>query len=314
MNKQDCIAVVLGGPSTEAEVSRVTGKAIADALRSLGYNAQEVELVPDQVVETLRAMDAKVVFNAVHGKYGEDGRLQAILESAAIPYTGCGLLASAVAMDKAATKRFLLTEKISTPRSLLFNRRNKEDLETIKAKIVAALGERVVIKAASQGSSIGVYVLKDASEIVDAMEKAFSYCNNVVVEECIVGKEITVGLLEEEGKVIPLPIIWIAPHSGAYDYHSKYTKGATDYHCPAPFSAELTAKINDLAVRTYRTLNLHGVARVDMMLDEQDKPYVLEANTVPGMTSTSLVPKAAAAIGISFPELCEKILNSACKY
>lgn len=314
MNKEDLIAVVLGGPSTEAEVSRVTGGAIAEALRSIGYNAQEVELVPDKIVATLQKMGASVVFNAVHGKYGEDGRLQAILESAAIPYTGCGLLASAVAMDKAATKRFLLTEGIPTPRCLIFNRRSKEALESIKAKIVAELGERVVVKAASQGSSIGVYVLDKEDQIIDAMEEAFSYCNNVVVEERIVGKEITVGLLEEEGKVITLPVIWIAPHSGAYDYHSKYTKGATDYHCPAPFSEELTAEIQEAALRTYRALNLHGVARVDLMLDEANKPYVLEANTVPGMTATSLVPKAAQAVGISFPELCEMILASAGKY
>lgn len=314
MNKEDLIAVVLGGPSTEAEVSRVTGGAIAEALRSIGYNAKEVELVPDKIVAILKSMDAKVVFNAVHGKYGEDGRLQSILESAGIPYTGCGLLASAIAMDKAATKRFLLTEGIPTPKSLIFNRRGREDLESIKNKIVAKLGAKVVVKAASQGSSIGVYVLDNEEQITDAIKQAFTYCNNVVVEERIVGKEITVGLLEEQGEVVALPVIWIAPHSGAYDYHSKYTKGATDYHCPAPFSKELTAKIKEAAIRTYRVLNLHGVARVDLMLDEQEKPYVLEANTVPGMTPTSLVPKAAAAVGMSFPELCEKILSSAGKY
>ena len=169
----------------------------------------------------------------------------------------------------------------------------------------------MVIKAATQGSSIGVVIPKEAEEIEAALNEAFSYSDNVLVEECIKGKELTVALMEEKGAIKPLPVIWIAPHSGAYDFHSKYTKGATDYHCPAPLGEEVTAHVQSLAVSAYKVLGLSGVARIDIMLDERGQGYVLEANTVPGMTATSLVPKAAAAVGISFPDLCERILLSA---
>ena len=312
MNKNDVVAVVLGGPSEERDVSRNTGHAICEALKEKGYNAHELELVPHTLIGDLKAMDAKVVFNAVHGLYGEDGRLPAILDAAGIPYTGCGVLASAVSMDKVATKRFLLQAGVSTPDCIILQKREAEDLQAIKARILERFGKTCVIKAAAQGSSIGVYMIKDESEIIDALKACFKLCDHVLVEECIVGKELTVSIMEENGKPVVLPIIWIAPHSGAYDYHSKYTKGATDYHCPAPLSKEVTEYVQGLARETYHILDLNGVARVDIMYDDvKNIGYVLEANTVPGMTGTSLVPKAAAAAGITFPELCEKILLSA---
>lgn len=312
MNKNDVVAVVLGGPSTENEVSRNTGHAICEALQEKGYNAHELELVPHTLIGDLKAMDAKVVFNAVHGLYGEDGRLQGILDAAEIPYTGCGVLASAIAMDKVVTKRILMSAGISTPDCLILHKRDADDLNAIKSRILEHFGVPVVIKAASQGSSIGVYIVKDQGEIINALEECFKLSCHVLVEECIVGKELTVSIMEENGKPVVLPVIWIAPHSGAYDYHSKYTKGATDYHCPAPLSEEVTAYVQELARETYNVLDLSGVARVDLMYDDiKNIGYVLEANTVPGMTSTSLVPKAAAAAGITFPELCEKILLSA---
>lgn len=312
MNKNDVVAVVLGGPSAEREVSINTGHAICEALKEKGYNAHELDLVPHTLIGDLKAMDAKVVFNAVHGLYGEDGRLPAILDAAGIPYTGCGVLASAIAMDKVATKRFLMSAGISTPDCFILNKRDSEDLQEIKARILDHFGVPVVIKAASQGSSIGVYIVQTEAEIINALEECFKLCDHVLVEECISGKELTVSIMEENGKPVVLPIIWIAPHSGAYDYHSKYTKGATDYHCPAPLSKEVTDYIQNLARETYHVLDLNGVARVDIMYDdEKNIGYVLEANTVPGMTGTSLVPKAAAAAGITFPELCEKILLSA---
>jgi D-alanine-D-alanine ligase len=311
MNKQDVIAVVLGGPSSEAEISRVTGGAIASALREKGYNAKELELDPPNLINELRAMDAKVVFNAVHGKYGEDGRLQSILEAAGIPYTGCGVLASAVSMDKSATKRYLQSAGIPTAPCLIINKRDAGDLQDLAKKIVAEFGLPVVIKAATQGSSIGVVIPKAEAEVVPALEEAFKYSRNVLAEKCIQGKELTISIMEEDGEPKPLPIIWIAPHSGAYDFHSKYTKGATDYHCPAPLDEKATAYVQGIAVATYKLLGLSGVARVDTILGEDGVAYVLEANTVPGMTATSLVPKAAAAVGISFPDLCEKILLSA---
>lgn len=311
MNKQDVVAVVMGGPSSEAEISRVTGSAIAEALAGKGYNVKSIELNPLTIIEDLKNCAAKVVFNAVHGMYGEDGRLQSILEALNIPYTGSRVLASAVAMNKAATKRFLLAENISTPKSLIFNKKINDDLEMVKNDILSSFALPVVIKAASQGSSIGVVIVKEEAEIIPALEETFRYSDNTLVEECISGKELTVSVMEDNGVAVPLPVIMIAPHSGAYDFHSKYTKGATDYLVPAPLSEEVTAYVQSLALSTYRVLGLSGVARVDIMLDENNIGYVLEANTVPGMTATSLVPKAAGAVGISFPDLCEMILLSA---
>lgn len=311
MNKQDAVAVIMGGPSSEAEISKVTGAAIADALTEKGYQVTRIELEPAKLGQQLAACGAKVVFNAVHGMYGEDGRLQSMLEALGLPYTGSRVLASAVAMDKAATKRFLLAEKISTPKCLIFSRRQAGDLTQLQARIEEQFGLPVVIKAASQGSSIGVVIVKEAGEIVPALREAFEFSENVLVEECIKGKELTVAMMEKDGVPEALPVIMIAPHSGSYDFHSKYTKGATDYLVPAPLSEEVTRHVQELALQTYLALGLSGVARVDIMLDENNQGYVLEANTVPGMTATSLVPKAAAAAGIAFPDLCEKILLSA---
>ena len=311
MNKNDVVAVVMGGPSSEAEISRVTGGAIASALREKGYNIKEIELNPADLASQLRECGAKAVFNAVHGMYGEDGRLQSMLEAMHMPYTGSGVLASAVAMDKAATKRFLLSAGISTPDCLLFNKRYDSDAAAIAEKILAKFAVPVVVKAASQGSSIGVVIVKAAGDVEQAVAEAFKYSDEIVVEECIKGRELTVSMIEENGMPRPLPIIMIAPHSGAYDFHSKYTKGATDYLVPAPLDEKTTADVQALAVATYKVLGLSGVARVDVMLGENGQGYVLEANTVPGMTATSLVPKAAVAVGISFPDLCEMILQGA---
>lgn len=311
ITKDTVVAVVLGGPSAEAEISRITGGAIANALREQGYNAKELELKPMTFINDLQAMGAEVVFNAVHGMYGEDGRLQSLLEAAEIPYTGSRILASAVAMDKCATKRFLQAADISTAKSMILLRRESSDLEAIKDEVLATFGLPVVIKAASQGSSIGVTIAKAEVEVLPALKTAFELSENVLIEECIQGKELTVSMMEADGEVKALPVIWIAPHSGEYDFHSKYTKGATDYHCPAPLDAETTAYVQEVALKTYKALGLCGVARVDIILAENGVGYVLEANTVPGMTATSLVPKAAAAVGISFQALCEKILLSA---
>lgn len=311
MDKTQRIAVVMGGPSTEAEISRKTGTAIAGALREKGYNIIEMELHPETFMQDIRNQKIDVVFNAVHGLYGEDGRLQSILESMNIPYTGSGVTACAVSMDKSATKRYLAAEGISTPRFLIFNRRFDGDRSAVLAKITATFSVPLVIKAASQGSSIGVEIVKDADKIAEAVDSCFGYCENIVVEEFIAGKELTCAVVEKDGELLPLPIVWIAPHSGAYDFHSKYTKGATDYYCPAPLTEDVTKAVQEAAVRTYRVLGLSGVARVDLILGTDNVPYVLEANTIPGMTATSLVPKMAVAMNIRFPELCESILLSA---
>ncbi len=310
-NKQDTIAVLVGGPSAEREISRNTGGAVAEALSSLGCNVVKLELEPKTVAAQLAALKAKAVFNCVHGLYGEDGRLQSILEAAGLPYTGSGVLASAIAMDKAASKRFFIADGISTPACLIFGKADLRDKGACLEKIKAKFSLPVVLKAASQGSSIGVAIVKEEAALAAALEDVSHYSEEVVAEEYIAGKELTVAIMEKEGEPTALPIIMIAPHSGAYDFHSKYTKGATDYLVPAPLREEETAAVQELALRAYRCLGLSGVARIDVLLNAEGTPFVIEANTVPGMTVTSLVPKAAAAVGIDFPALCALILAGA---
>lgn len=304
--KDKNIAVVMGGPSAEREVSLNTGKAILTALREAGYkNAVGIDLEPTRFVEQLREASIEVVFNAVHGQYGEDGRLQGALELLGIPYTGAGVLSSAMAMDKGISKRMFLSASIPTPRSCLFT--NRDLYRDLVKEITADFSIPIVVKSASQGSSIGVVIVEDSKNLSDAIQQAFQYSDTILVEEFIDGKELTVAIW---GKDEPqaLPVIEIVPYSGRYDYHSKYTKGATDYIVPAKLSDKTTLQVQKVALEAFAILGCRGIARVDIMLDRNNNPYVLEVNTIPGMTATSLVPKAAAAAGISFPDLCEKLL------
>ena len=307
-NKNQVVAVVMGGPSAEREVSLNTGAAIANALREYGYtNVVEIDLDPRNFGKQLAESKAEVVFNAVHGLYGEDGRLQTLLEIREMPYTGSGMIASVSCMDKVITKRVLRDAGISTPACLIVNKKESG----IKEKIMERFSLPVVIKPASQGSSIGVEIVKEENQLDEALANAFKYSRDILVEEFIGGKELTVSMMQKDGEVVALPVIHIAPHSGMYDYHSKYTKGATEYICPADLDEETTKKVQEISKQAYEVLGCSGVARADVMLDEEGNGYVLEINTVPGMTATSLVPKAAAAAGISFPELCNIILQSA---
>lgn len=307
-NKNQVVAVVMGGPSAEREVSLNTGAAIANALREYGYtNVVEIDLDPRNFGKQLAESKAEVVFNAVHGLYGEDGRLQTLLEIREMPYTGSGMIASVSCMDKVITKRMLRDAGISTPACLIVNKKESG----IKEKIMQRFSLPVVIKPASQGSSIGVEIVKEENQLDEALANAFKYSRDILVEEFIGGKELTVSMMQKDGEVVALPVIHIAPHSGTYDYHSKYTKGATEYICPADLDEETTKKVQEISKQAYEVLGCSGVARADVMLDKAGNGYVLEINTVPGMTATSLVPKAAAAAEISFPELCNIILQSA---
>lgn len=303
--KNKKIVVLMGGPSSERDVSLNTGKAILEALKNKGYNAVGMELDPPRLFEQLKANECDVVFNAIHGKFGEDGYLQGALELLNIPYTGSGVLASAIAMDKAVSKQIFVAEEIPTPNSRLFKSENIK-CDAVQ-QIINEFGLPVVVKAVAQGSSIGVTIVENENELNDAIAVAKDYDNNILVEKYIKGREMTVAVMGKDDVTV-LPIIEIVPHSGKYDYQSKYTKGATDYLVPAALSTEVSAKINLIAEKTFKTLGCKGVARVDIMLDDQENPYVLEVNTIPGMTATSLVPKAANAAGISFEDLCEKIL------
>lgn len=300
------IIVLMGGPSKEAEVSRRTGAAIAEALESKGYNAQTLELNPRTVLKDIESLGGEIVFNAIHGRYGEDGALQGLLEMAEIPYTGSGIMAHAVGMNKKVSKDVFKGANIPTATSESFNG-NLESAEAIIGHIRKQFTIPVVVKSATQGSSIGVTIVRDEAQLEAAVTEALKYDPILVVEQFLDGREFTVSVLD--GKA--LSVIEIHPHSGEYDYTSKYTVGATEYLVPAPISEEMTAEMQRIGELVYREVQGSGVIRVDIMTDHADNMYVLEYNTVPGMTATSLVPKAAKEMGIDFPTLCEKILLTA---
>ena len=302
------VAVVMGGPSKEREISFLTGNAILGALKEKGYDAVAIDLDPANFARQLQACGATVVFNAIHGLYGEDGRMQGVLEMLKIPYTGSGVLASAVAMDKVFSKRLFQVQNIPTPKCLFLTKQDQD----AAAKILKELGLPVVVKPASQGSSIGVVIVKEEAALQEALQEAFSYGDDILVEAYFPGRDVAAGVMETEKGIVAMPLVLIEPHSGSYDFKSKYTKGATTYTCPAPFSAELTKKMQELGVAAYKALGCSGIARVDLMLGSDGKSTVaLEVNTIPGMTATSLIPKAAAAMEINFPDLCEMILKTA---
>lgn len=304
--KEKHIIVLMGGPSKEAEVSRRTGEAIAEALKSLDYKVTALEFEPTTVIEDIKRLKGDVVFIAIHGKFGEDGAVQGLLEIAGIPYTGSGIMAQAVGMNKKISKAVFLGAQIPTARSISYDA-NKTPKEDIVEHIEEHFDLPVVLKPATQGSSIGVTIVRDARVLANAVAEAVAYDPILVVEQYLDGCEFTVSVLD--GKA--LPVIEIRPHSGEYDYESKYTTGATDYIVPAPIDEDLTARMQAIGEQVYNELQCAGTIRVDIMTNAEGEPFVLEYNTIPGMTATSLVPKAARAVGIDFPELCEQILHSA---
>lgn len=304
--KDKHIIVLMGGPSAEAEVSRRTGAAIAEALITKGYHVSTLELNPRTVLQDIENLKGDVVFNAIHGRYGEDGALQGLLEMAEIPYTGSGIMAHSVGMNKKVSKDVFKGAQIPTAESVSYNG-NLQSKEDIIKDIEAKFSLPVVLKPATQGSSIGVTIVKEQGQLAKAVTEALTYDPILVVEQYLNGREFTVSVLD--GKA--LAIIEIRPHSGEYDYTSKYTAGATDYLVPAPISDTVTKEMQAIGELVYREVQASGAIRVDVMTDDKDNMYVLEYNTIPGMTATSLVPKAAREVGIDFPELCEKILLTA---
>lgn len=304
------IIVLMGGPSTEREVSLRTGTAIYEALLAKGCDVATLEL-DRNIVANLQAAKPAVVFIAVHGKYGEDGVVQGILDLLEIPYTGSGVLASALAMDKAISKKVFMASGVETPRSMILNRQDRHaNVDSIIREIEKELAMPVVVKAATQGSSIGVTIVEEIDKLAEAINDAYRYSESVVVEQFIRGKEVTVAVWGNDAPEA-LPIVEIAPKSGKYDYQSKYTKGATEYIVPARLSPDVTRMVQAAAVKAHEALGCKGLSRVDFMIDEQENFYALEVNTIPGMTGTSLVPKAAAAAGIEFGDFLLRLIGFA---
>ena len=311
MEKDRTIAVVMGGPSAEEQISLSTGHSMAEALRGKGYNVKEIRLVPHNFSEQVKESGADVVVIAVHGLYGEDGRLQSALEMMGIPYTGSGVLASSVSMNKITAKRVFLGSGIPTPDYVFLHRRDREKQDMIKT-ITDKFSLPVVVKPASQGSSLGVTIEKEVSGLQKALDTAFRYDEEVLVEEYIAGQETSVCMIRlKDGSVKVWPVILIHPHAEWYDFNAKYSAGGVDHLVPAPLPDDITQTLKDISVKAFEVLGCSGVARTDCMISKDGKCYVLEMNTVPGMTPTSLVPDAARAEGTDFGDLCEMILETA---
>lgn len=305
IEKQDLVAVIMGGPSSEADVSRNTGKAVCEALTSIGYHAVCVEYDPPHLIGTLKKMGAKAAFIALHGRWGEDGTIQGTLELSGIPYTGSGVTSSAVTMDKIMSCHVFRAEDIRMADSRPY--KLSQGIEYVAEEIRKRFSGTVVLKPACEGSTIGIEIVKPGDDLSAALSRAFGVEPRILAEKYLEGREFTVSVLNEKA----FPVIEIRPHSGMYDYFSKYTKGATDYIVPAEISEELASEMSEMAVRGYRAAECEGVVRFDFRTDAAGVPYLLEANSIPGMTATSLVPKAAAAAGVDFPHLCEMILQGA---
>ena len=298
------IAVLMGGPSSEAEISRRSGKNVFKALQNLGYKNTELIEVDENIAKTLRDKGIEVVYNAMHGRFGEDGCIQGMLEVMGIPYTGCGVMASSVCMNKEYTKNILKEAGIPLIKSVLVKKGEdyKEKIKDLKYPFM--------LKPVSEGSSIGMYKVNTPEEMAECFKKSAQCGQDVMVEEYITGKSLTVGVLEAGDKMFATEILEFRTKTEWYDYEAKYTAGMTEFIIPAHLSEEMTQKVKQIAVDAFNACDCRGVSRVDFMV-EGDKAYVLEINTSPGMTDLSDLPAQSNAMGIDYDTLVQIILNGA---
>jgi D-alanine-D-alanine ligase len=283
------LIVLMGGPGSEREVSLRSGAAVARAFRGAGYRVSEVDVKgPD--FELPDGTD--LCINMIHGTFGEDGQIQAILDRRGVAYTGEGESASRIAFDKLASKELFVRAGVPTPRS-----------EVIAPGAKPTLALPIVVKAPREGSSVGVHLVREAGQLEAALADCANLDREILIEELVEGRELTVGVVGDRA----MAVVEIRPHEGFYDYAHKYTKGASEYFCPAPLDEATTRRVQETALAAHRALGLEVYSRVDILLRADGELFVLEANTIPGMTETSLLPKAAAAVGIDFLALCEEI-------
>jgi D-alanine-D-alanine ligase len=300
------VGVLFGGRSSEREVSIMSGTGVLKALQSRGVDAHAFD-PGTQTLAELEAARFDRVFIALHGRGGEDGTIQGVLETLRVPYTGSGVQASAIAIDKLATKRVWLQEGIATPRYRILTRGDRDELKAAADD----LGLPLMTKPPHEGSTIGIAKAASYAELADAYALAAKYDRVVLAEQYIEGRELTCAVLGAGETATALPLIEIRAPGANYDYHNKYFSDDTQYLCPAPVDAALAAGIQRLCIRAYEVLGARGWGRVDVMLSARDEPYLLELNTSPGMTGHSLVPMAARAIGLSYEDLVLRILADA---
>jgi len=312
--KNKRVGVLMGGPSSEREISIKSGKAVCRALEAKRIDYVAVELAAGSntngykksAADLIAGMKIDAAFVALHGAFGEDGGVQEILEQMNIPYTGSSSFASRVAMNKITAKEILKSKNIPLARHEVLAKEVFAKDSGVK-KYFKNLGPSLVIKPSNGGSSIGLNIVSDELGLREAIDDAFKYDNKLIIEEYISGREITVGILED----MALPIVEILPKRKFFDYTAKYEKGLTEYIVPAEIEKSMYKKCQDVGLSSHKALSARSFSRVDIILNEKIGPVVLEINTIPGLTETSLLPKAARSIGIGFEDLCLKILNSA---
>ncbi|MFZ1518107.1 MAG: D-alanine--D-alanine ligase [Ignavibacteriaceae bacterium] len=333
MDKKLKVLLLLGGTSPEREVSKSTGKSVYQALLNIGYEVIVLdpayginqpfevedyfkeddysEILNENYLDAVNLISSdqiSVAFLALHGKYGEDGTIQSLLELKGIKYTGSKVLSSAIAMDKIMSKILFEDNKVSSPKWFHF-KIGELTTEEVNGKIENIFGYPAVVKPNDQGSTVGLTICKSSDQLADAIHNAFEYSDRILVEEYIPGREVTVAVIDDEA----LPVLEIRPKHGIYDYECKYTSGMSEYIVPADVPDEVAKSLQEIAVLACKSLRCEVYARVDFRLSPDNKVYALEVNTLPGMTSTSLVPKMAKAVGISFEELVEKIISLSLK-
>ncbi len=308
------VGVLMGGPSSEREISIKSGKAVCKALEAKRIDYVPMELMPgpntngykESVAAKLALLKIDVAFIALHGEFGEDGTVQELLEKMKIPYTGSSSSASRVAMNKITAKEMFKSKNIPVARHEILAKDNFNkgcDINTYFKN----LGPSLVVKPSNGGSSIGLNIVSNRKDLKAAIDDAFKYDNRLIIEEYISGREITVGIIEDAA----LPIVEILPKRKFFDFTAKYQNGLTEYIVPAKIEGSIYENCQDIGLRAHKVLSARSFSRVDIILNKKKGPVVLEVNTIPGFTETSLLPKAARAIGMEFEDLCLKILESA---
>ena len=309
LNRPGTIGVISGGDSPEREVSLISGRAVHKALQSLDYNALPIEIASlDDLVPQLRNVD--LAFNCLHGGSGEDGTVQLLLEVMRIPYPGSGPQASALCMDKLQSKAVLHVSGVPVPKAIPYAR---EDVGIFTRTVVEILGLPVVLKPQNLGSSIDVHIVDTVEDLEAALPQRISEGQPFFVEEYMAGRELTVGILVDKGEARALPVVEMRPRERFFDYKAKYTEGVTEFLVPAPLEERSTLQAQEISLSAHRILGCSGFSRVDLRLREDGALFVLEVNTLPGMTPMSDLPRAAAAEEISFPNLVEMMLKTAFK-
>jgi D-alanine-D-alanine ligase len=307
------IAVLMGGRSLEREVSLRSGERVFRALGELGYRALALDVTPD-LVETLRREKPDAVYIALHGKFGEDGTVQEALEFLGIPYTGPGVVASSLAWDKSLSKRLFAEAGVPTPAWVTFTKDAFKEMGAASALDLvpeAVGGFPVVVKPTKQGSALGLSRVESAAGLADALLSALSFGDAALVEKWIEGVEIAVSVLDGPDGPEVLPPVEMVAKSGLFDFNAMYTAGETEYYCPARLDVSVEAEVRALAERCHTLIGCRDVSRCDMVVDAHGQPFVLEVNTSPGMTEVSLLPMAAEAAGVSFPQLVDRLVRAA---